>query len=306
MRASLLLCLILVTITGANAFAQYDLPNNDADCPANCRQIPWKAGSDVWNGGTLPTYTGVTCAGLTEGSGTPDNTTRINNCLTALSSQQASIIPPGIYYVNGIIRVPSNRALRGSGSGKCVQGRWLSSTFRGDTAGGAACTTLNFGPNGGVSFSGGSSLGSTVSLVSGYTKGSMSIVTTASPGVAVNDWIIVSENQGDTAIPTSWSGENGTCAWCGDNGTGYLMSQIVQVTSVSGNTIGISRPLYYTFTSALTPRIRKFNGLGGDQSGSRGNQTRRVHQSDHAHGSSYLHRRLHAVLGERCRDVRYA
>ena len=54
--------------------------------------------------------------------------------------------------------------------------------------------------------------------------------------VAVNDWIIVSENQGDTAIPTSWAGENGTCAWCGDNGTGYLMSQIVQVASVSVNT----------------------------------------------------------------------
>src|SRR5206468_5343707 len=106
MRTLLALSLSLTAIAGATALTTYDLPNNDADCPANCRQIPWKAGSDVWNGGTLPTYTGVTCAGLTEGSGTPDNTTRINNCLTALSSQQASIIPPGIYYVNGIIRVP--------------------------------------------------------------------------------------------------------------------------------------------------------------------------------------------------------
>src|SRR5207247_8676234 len=98
----------------------------------------------------------------------------------------------------------------------------------------AACTTLNFGPNGGVSFSGGSSLGSTVSLVSGYTKGSMSIVTTASPGVAVNDWIIVSENQGDTAITTYWSGEHGTCAWGGESGTGYLMSQNGRVRTVRG------------------------------------------------------------------------
>src|SRR5437763_1254464 len=215
MRTSLLLSLILVT-TRANAFAQYDLPNNDADCPANCRQIPWKAGSDLWNGGTLPTYAGVTCTGLTEGAGTTDNTTRLNNCLTALSGQQASVVPPGIYYVNGIVRLPSNRVLRGSGSGNCVQGRWLSGTFRGDTGGGAACTTFNFGPSGGVSFSGGSSLGSTVNLSSGYTKGSRSIVTSASPGVAVSDWIIVSQNQGDLARPTSWSGEDGTCAWSGD------------------------------------------------------------------------------------------
>src|SRR4051812_18784303 len=98
MRTLLALSLSLAAIAGARAATTYDLPNNDADCPANCRQIPWKAGSDVWNGGTLPTFTGVTCAGLTEGNGTSDNTTRINGCLTALSSQQASVIPPGIYY----------------------------------------------------------------------------------------------------------------------------------------------------------------------------------------------------------------
>ena len=270
MRRLPLLSLSLVIIAGATVSAIYDVPNNDGDCPANCRQIPWKAGSDLWNGGTLPTYTGVACAGLTEGGGTTDNTIRINNCLTALNSQQASIVAPGIYYVNGTISVPSNRVLRGAGSANCVQGRWLSSTFRGDAGGGAVCTTLNFGPNGGVRFSGGASLGGTVNLSSGYTKGSVSIVTSSSPGVAVNDWIIVSENQGDTAIPTSWAGENGTCAWCGDNGTGYLMSQIVQVASVSVNTIGISRPLYYTFTSALTPRIHKFSALGATKAGLEG------------------------------------
>jgi hypothetical protein len=267
MRTLLALSLSLAAIAGATALPAYDLPNDDADCPANCRQIPWKAGSDVWNGGTLPVFTGVTCAGLTEGSGTSDNATRINNCLTALSSQQASVIPSGIYYVNGAIRIPSNKVLRGSGSANCAQGRWLSSAFRGDTGSGAACTTLNFGPNGGASFNGAASFGGTVDLSSGYTKGSQSIVASSAPGVAVNDWIIVSENQGDTAIPTSWTGENGNCAWCGDNSTGYLMSQIVQVTSVSGNTIGISRPLYYTFKPALTPRIRRFSAIGATKAG---------------------------------------
>ena len=267
MRRLLFLSLSLVTMAGATAFAIYDVPNNDGDCPANCRQIPWQAGSDVWNGGTLPTYTSVTCTGLTEGSGTTDNTARINSCLTALTSQQASSVPPGIYYVNGTISIPSNKVLRGAGSANCVQGRWLASTFRGDTGIGAACTTLNFGPGGGVRLSGGRSMGGTVDLSSGYTKGSLSIVTSSSPGVAVNDWVVVSENQGDTAIPTSWTGEFGNCTWCGDNGTGFLMSQIVQVTSVSGNTIGISRPLYYTFKSALTPRIRKFNALGATKAG---------------------------------------
>src|SRR5258708_2233343 len=104
----------------------------------------------------------------------------------------------------------------------------------------------------------------------GVTKGGPPPLRRPWPAVPATDWIIVSQNQGDTAIPTSWSGENGTCSWCGDNGTGFLMSQIVQVTSVSGNTIGISRPLYYTFTSALTPRIRKFNALGATKAGLEG------------------------------------
>ena len=51
----------------------YDLPNDDADCPDNCRQIPWKAGSDIWNNGVLPTYPPVVCTGLTEGDGTTGN-----------------------------------------------------------------------------------------------------------------------------------------------------------------------------------------------------------------------------------------
>ena len=69
MRRLPLLSLSLVIIAGATVSAIYDIPNNDGDCPANCRQIPWKAGSDLWNGGTLPTYTGVACTGLTEGGG---------------------------------------------------------------------------------------------------------------------------------------------------------------------------------------------------------------------------------------------
>src|SRR5262249_37146435 len=56
-----------ITVTVSNTSgALYDVPNNDTDCPANCRQIPWKAGSDLWNTGTLPMYTAVPCSGLTE------------------------------------------------------------------------------------------------------------------------------------------------------------------------------------------------------------------------------------------------
>jgi hypothetical protein len=249
------------------ASGTYDLPSNDADCPGNCRQIPWKAGSDVWNGGSLPNFSSVPCTGLTEGNGTSDNAAAINACITGLGAGQAALIPPGIYYVNGAITVPSNKVLRGSGSVNCSQGTWLSKTFHGDTGSGAACTTFKFGTNGYVTTLGGRSGGSAVALASGYTKGSMSLATSGSPGVAVNDFIIVTE-QGDPDLPVSWTGQDGNCTWCGDIdwAAGYFMTQIVQVTSVSGNTIGISRPLYYTFKASLTPYMRKIT-MGSSQAG---------------------------------------
>jgi len=240
------------------AQGDYDLPNNDASCPGQCRQIPWRAGSDLWNGGTLPMYSAVKCTGLTEGNGSSDNTSAIQSCINGLGSQQAAVIPPGMYYVNGRITIPSNKVLRGAGSANCSQGSWISSSFNGDVGAGSACTTLKLGPGGAVATAGSASRGSTASLSGGYTKGSTSLVASSSPGVSANDWIIVSEKQGDTDPVVTWNGGYGNCTWCGENdNTGYLMTQIVQVTGVSGNTIQISRPLYYTFKSNLSPHIMR-------------------------------------------------
>lgn len=266
-KIALAFVVVLVTLPAAlrwQASAQtvYDLPNNDADCPGNCRQIPWQAGSDLWNNGTLPVYTSVPCNGLTEGNGTTDNTSAINACISALSNGQATLIPPGIYYVNGTISIPSNKVLRGSGSTNCKQGRWLSSTFNGDTGTGAACTTLKFGSGGWVSLGGDVgntvSRGSEIALSSGYTKGSTSIVASSSPGVSAGDFIAVYE-QPDSAIPVTSSGAYGDCSWCGEaNNANNLMVQIIPVASVSGNTINLGRPLYYTFKSSLSPKFRKY------------------------------------------------
>ena len=261
-----LLMLLVVLLWAVPASAIYDVPNNDAGCPANCRQIPWLAGSDVWNGGTLPVRTGVNCTiGLTEGNGTTDNTLAIEACLAAIGTDQASVLPVGMFYVNGQLDIPSNKSLRGRGSNNCSQGTWLSQTFSGDTVAGgsAACTTLKLGTNGFINFPGSAQLGTTFNLSSGYTKGSQSIVASSTPtGMAVNDWLLISELM-DTGIPVTNVGVSGTCTWCGENDNlNRVMTQIVQITSVSGTTIGLSRPLYYTFLSGLTPHILELTNVG--------------------------------------------
>jgi hypothetical protein len=241
----------------------YELPNNNSGCPGNCRQIPWRAGSDLWNGGTLPVYPGTTCNGLVEGNGTTNNASAIQACINAAPVDTAVLIPPGMYYVNSRITLKSRVALRGAGGGAGSQGRWISSTYSGDVGPGSTVTTLKFGSGGGIQSPGSSSLGSAVNLASGYTKGSTTLVTSSSPNVAAGDFIVISEAQGDTELPSSWSGDEGACQWCGEaDDTGRIMTQIVQVTSVSGNNVNISRPMYYTFKSNLSPRIRKLNVAG--------------------------------------------
>jgi hypothetical protein len=250
-----MLWVLFLLVLPVQAWAAYDLPNVDADCPENCRKIPWSAGSDQWNAGTLPTYAGVTCGGLTEGNGTTNNASAIQACLNNLSSGHAAVIPPGIYYVNGPITIPSNRALRGSGSSNCTQGRWLSSTFAGDTGAGAACTTLKMGSSGVIRIgTDNPSFGSEIRIASGYTKGSQSLtLSTSNHGLSANNWISIFEDT-DPAIV---SNGNGGCDWCGENSGSNLIQQFARVTSVNGATIGISRPLYYTYLSGRNPGVKR-------------------------------------------------
>lgn len=232
-------------LVGQRLLAQsvYDLPNDNTSCPANCRQVPWKAGSDLWNAGTLPNYPQVTCTGLS-GNGTTNDGPAIQSCIDGASAGTAVYIPQGVYYVNSSLSMKSNVVLRGA----------MSSAPPYLPAANPSATTFKLGGNGTVSFSDGST-GSNVGIASGYTKGSTSLVMNAGHGFSAGDWIIVSE-QPDTAIPVTNLGDDGTCTWCGENDGVHLMAQIVQVTNVSGNNITLSRPLYYTFRSGLSPVAR--------------------------------------------------
>ena len=237
------------------ANAVYDTPNNDGDCPGNCRQVPWQAGSDQWNSGALPTYSPVACTGLVEGNGTTDNAGSIQACLNSLSSNQAALIPPGIYYVNRQINIPSNRVLRGSGSANCTQGTWLSATFIGDTGAGATCTTLKLGSSGGINIGTTETRGSKITINSGYTKGSKSLTLASVSGLSVGTWVSIFET-GDSAIPTTPRGDIGTCTWCGENNGSNLIQQFAQITAINGTTITISRPLYYAYAAGNSPGVK--------------------------------------------------
>jgi hypothetical protein len=239
------LALIFAFFTSTIAYAQYSLPNNDADCPNNCRAIPWSAGSDQWNGGALPLYTSVTCTGLVQGDGTTDNGAAIQACINNAPSNTAVLIPPGIYYLNRRLTLKSRVVLRGSGSGTPYLPQASS-----------AATTLKLGPSGGVQLGDNHSQGTERAIVGGFTKGSQSLTLVSGHGFVQGDWISVFED-GDPEIPTTVNGDAGTCEWCGENNGSNLIQQYVQVTSVSGQTVGIHRPLYYRYFAANNPGAKK-------------------------------------------------
>lgn len=242
---SAVLAVVGLVLVGRHLTAQtaYDLPNDNSSCPTNCRQIPWSAGSDQWNGGSLPNYKQVTCTGLS-GNGSTNDGPAIQSCISAASANTAVYIPAGVYYVNNTLNMKSNVVLRGA----------ISSAAPYLPSANASATTFKLGGNGGISFDGGS-MGSNVGITSGYTKASTTLVMSAGSGFAVNDWILISE-KADSAIPVTTEGDDGSCTWCGENDGVHLMAQFAKVTAVSGNNITISRPMYYTFKSTLAPVAR--------------------------------------------------
>lgn len=265
-RITHLLAFIFLMVVGSaisshHAAAQlYSLPNSNSGCPANCRQIPWQAGSDVWNNGSLPSYSGVACTGL-HNDGATDDGPAIQACINALSANQCAVLPADQnILVNSTVRLKSNTCLRGAKAegGPPFMPASDSSATQIILGSGAQLTTQNFSYTSISGYNGYSVFPSPSSLSGSPQKGATSL-TIGSGSVSVGTWMKVFGNDDPTLI--SDVGTDGTCNWCGDNSGWYVQQQIVQVTGITsgsggaGSVVTISRPLYYTpSTTAVTIR----------------------------------------------------
>ena len=242
----------LILLIPALAFAEYSLPSDDEDCPGNCRDIAWLAGSDQWNSGILPVYAAVACTeGLTEGDGTTDNASAIQTCINNLSTDEAAVLPAGIYYVNGDIDLKDNAVLRGTGT---------IDTFL-PTAD-ATVTTLKLGNSGNVIFSDNSpTKGAEIALDATAIKGATVIVTAEAHNLSEDDWLVIFQDEdtnGTYGLITDDNGNN-YCSWCGESENNHhVISQFNQVVSVDSSTqVTLLRPLYYDYRSELNAGIKK-------------------------------------------------
>ena len=230
--------LITILFLSTPAWAVYSLPNDDNDCPDNCRVIEWDVGLDQHGG--ITNYTGVSNA-VTEHSA--DNTgasnahTEIQACLDNSITPGGCYLPDGTYNIAGKIIVKSEKVLRGqSRSG----------------------TTLALKSGGSIDMDDGTkSFGSELDMTVDPDKGDTTFTLVATTGLAVGDYISIYQDN-DAGLDV----DRGRCGHCGeDTGSSeHFMQQFAKITVISGNDVTVDRPLYYDYNdSANDAAVKEVN-----------------------------------------------
>lgn len=170
------------------------------------------------------------CASLTSSA----SLAQINSALASCPGGETVYLAAGRYSITGTINIPSNVTLRGAGANLTILNAMNpTKNMLGDV--------VSLG-SGYVSYN-------PVSITSGATAGSTSIVVRNASGISVGDYLAIAESNNPSYV--SSSGSEGNCNWCdgGWTSTGSLArGQIVAVTGVSGYTITISPGLYSAYT----------------------------------------------------------
>jgi len=159
--------------------------------------------------------------------------TQINSAISACPSGQTVKLGAGSYSVAGTINMKSGVTLRGAGPTLTT----ITTTYNGNT----------------VQMMGDSGTETDTNITSGYTKGSQTIVVTSSAAFAVGDLVII-DQLNDPSFVTA-TGSEGTCSWCGRDNGARTLGEINRITSKSGTTLGLDKPLVYTYNVTYTPQI---------------------------------------------------
>jgi hypothetical protein len=201
----------------------------------SCRTIDW---SQSGIPGEIPSRTTV-CASIPAGA----SQTTIQNALNACPANQVVQLATGTYSIS-TLTIPSNVTLRGAGPQKTI----LNST----------------GPGRGVLVFGAGrtpQISSSVSIAGGAKTGSRSLTLASTQGISPGMYLMVTQLNDPEYV--SITTNNGTCSWC-DGGIGWngsrVQGQIVEVTSVSGTSVGVSPGLYMDYK--LTPLATPFSAGG--------------------------------------------
>jgi hypothetical protein len=188
----------------------------------------------------LPVRT-TTCASVPAQSG--DATSAIKSALTSCAGKnQVVLLAAGKYSVSATINVPSGVVLRGAGS---------------DAATGTTIVNTKGGPvlsigttQDSTCYNGGFDSSAQPTLTQDATKETATLSVSSSAGFAAGDLALI--DQADDSEVTE-----GDCTSVFKRKANYGVSERVEVSAVSGNTITLTTPLHWTFKASQTATLSK-------------------------------------------------
>jgi hypothetical protein len=268
-HSPLILIIFLLTIPAlahAQAWSGILLPTFGSDaCNPTSTTAPGRCAID-WSTAGIPggipsgtwTQSGSTILASTYANGWTDATAGIQSALNACAgSGEYVLLGAGTFLIDGNLSIPSNCVLRGKGANKTI----LNSMATMDPP----VNMGSGGPNCGTYSNGACSYPSTVAITGGYTAGSTSITVASASGISVGMYLLIDQIN-DGMFVTNY-GAGGSCSYCDSsqtsNGT-RVQGQLAEVESVNGTAIGISPPLYVTYSNspvAIPFAANKYSGL---------------------------------------------
>jgi hypothetical protein len=202
------------------------------------------------------TQSGSTILASTYGNGTTDATAGIQSALNSCGTNHYVLLGAGTFLIDGNLSIPSYCVLRGMGANQTILNSMATMEPPVNMGSG--------GPNCGT-YTTYCSYPATVSITGGYQAGSTSLTVSSASGIAVGMYLLIDQVNDGTFV-TNYGAE-GSCSYCDSsqtpNGT-RVQGQIAEVESVNGTTLGISPPLYVTYSNqpeVIPFSANKYSGL---------------------------------------------
>ncbi len=233
-----LLCFFAAVFQACSSNEKPSGPSDNVLIPAE-RKAEWSR-AGVWHNGVkgIPAYSvGVNAKDSpynAKGDGVTDDTAALQAAIEACPTGQAVYVPAGTYYISAALNLKSNMVVRGAGPD--------------DTK------IIQYGNAQAFYLHGADSFAYTDAL-SGYEKDSDTIKVRDSGIFQVGDMVRL-DQLNDPALVTN-VGTGGTCTWCGRYGVNgaRAMGEVALVTQISGSSVTLNRPLYYTYGTTHRPQL---------------------------------------------------
>ncbi|HVE39815.1 MAG TPA: glycosyl hydrolase family 28-related protein [Planctomycetota bacterium] len=230
-------------------------PTSPAPAPTPPGQILPADRSTDWDLAGIPggivarSGIGATVNAATYGNGTTDATSAIQNAINACPSGQVVYLPAGTYVTTQPINLKSNITLRGAGPGQTI--------LRYQGTGARAVLEMY-----GYVWSEIDSVRWIVPVTGGMAKDSRQITVSSASGFSVGDVLLI--DQLNDGVLVDINGFEGACTYCSRENGARARGMFAQITSISGNTLVLNLPLYWSLNPALSPvavRVRSNSWL---------------------------------------------